>query len=235
MTADDRWIETAGGSESHDDANDDEPSVGSLFADPAPYDTFVHNLGDKDNLKVVLRGFKAENGQTIPSTGLTLWRAAPVLCDFMVHNSSIIHGKRVLELGAGLGLCGIAAELLGASQVVMTDGDTNVLSQLRENVKANRCTRVICPQLRWGHHIDQFVEHHGKFDVLIAADIIYVESILEPLFETVVALMEGKFLLSYARRNVKIDLVLECANRHNLIWSTPMGCDDGVLMFECKR
>lgn len=224
MTEDVRWIETE--CETQDD--DDEPDVGDLFADPDPYDTFVHQVGFH---KIVLRGYKAENGQTIPSTGLTLWRAAPLLCDFMQQNASLIEDQRVLELGAGLGLCGIAAELLGARDVCMTDGDTNTLAQLRENVKTNGCTKIICPQLRWGHQVAEFVERHGKFDVIIAADIIYVESILEPLFDTVVALMDHAFLLSYARRNVKIDLVLECAVRHNLSWTQPSG-DDGVYVFK---
>ncbi|KAI2494226.1 lysine methyltransferase [Fragilaria crotonensis] len=146
--------------------------------------------------------------------------SCPFMCDFMQQNVSLIEGQRVLELGAGLGLCGITAELLGAGEVCMTDGDTDTLAQLRENVKANGCTKITCPQLRWGHRVAEFVEHHGKFDIIIAADIIYVENILEPLFDTAVALMGHTFLLSYARRNVKIDLVMECADRHHLSWTT---------------
>ena len=229
MMEDVHWIEADYVSGSHDD--DEEPDVGDLFADPDPYDTFIHEVG---NHSIVLRGYKEENGQTIPSTGLTLWKAAPLLCEFLQQNASLIQNKRVLELGAGLGLCGIAAELLGASEVVMTDGDTDTLAHLRDNVKTNCCTKTKCPQLRWGHRVAEFLEHYGKFDVLIAADIIYVEDILEPLFDTVVALMNEKFLLSYARRNVKIDHVLACADRHNLGWTQPGG-DDGVYIFEFKN
>lgn len=230
MMEDVRWIETECDSGTVDDDDDDEPDVGDLFADPDPYDTFEHEVCGH---KILLHGHKAENGQTIPSTGLTLWRAAPLLCDFMQQNASLIEDQRVLELGAGLGLCGITAELLGAREVCMTDGDTDTLAQLRENVKANGCTKITCPQLRWGHRVAEFVEHHGKFDIIIAADIIYVEDILEPLFDTVVALMGHTFLLSYARRNVKIDLVMECADRHHLSWTQPSG-DDGVYVFKFK-
>lgn len=227
MVEDERWIEAEYNASGDDD---DEPDVGDLFADPDPYDTFVHEFGPH---KIVLRGYKAENGQTIPSTGLTLWRASPLLCEFLEQNVSLIQTKRVLELGAGLGLCGIFAELLGASEVFMTDGDTDTLAHLRDNVKTNNCKKVVCPQLRWGHKLSEFVEHHGKFDVLLAADIIYVEDILEPLFDTVVALMKDKFLLSYARRNVKIDRVLECAQRHSLTWTQPSD-NEGVYVFEFK-
>jgi predicted nicotinamide N-methyase len=229
---DEPWIETE--SWNNGDDNDD-PDIGDLFSDPEPYQTFVYDLTLPANnvitRRIVLEGLKEENGQTIPSTGLTMWRAAPILTDFLVENPSWIRNKRVLELGAGLGLCGIAAEFLGAKEVFMTDGDTDTLAQLRVNVKSNACTKVKCPQLRWGHRISEFVRHFGRFHIILAADIIYVEDILEPLFDSVVALMEEKFFLAYARRNVNINLVLECAERHNLIWTAPEG-DDGVFIFE---
>jgi predicted nicotinamide N-methyase len=39
--------------------------------------------------------------------GLTLWRAAPILCNYLVETAAdYIENKYVLELGAGLGLCG---------------------------------------------------------------------------------------------------------------------------------
>jgi 16S rRNA G966 N2-methylase RsmD len=227
---DERWIEAEYVSTTGDQSYDEEPDVGDLFADPDPYDTFVHEFGPH---KIELRGFKEENGQTIPSTGLTLWRAAPLLCDFLHQNTELVEGKRVLELGAGLGLCGIFAEKLAAAEVFLTDGDTDTLAQLRENVESNGCSKTICPQLRWGHRIAEFVSLHGQFDVILAADIIYVEEIIEPLFDTVVALMKEKFLLSYARRNVKIDLVLECAERHSLKWTQPTEAE-GVYVFEHK-
>lgn len=227
---DERWIEAEYVSTIGDPSYNDEPDVGDLFADPDPYDTFKHQFGPH---KIELRGYKEENGQTIPSTGLTLWRAAPLLCEFLHDNAELVQGKRVLELGAGLGLVGILAEKLGATEVVLTDGDTDTLAQLRENVDSNGCEKITCPQLRWGHRLPEFVSLHGEFDVLLAADIIYVEEIIEPLFDTVVTLMKDKFLLSYARRNVSIDLVLECAERHSLQWTQPKEAE-GVFVFERK-
>jgi predicted nicotinamide N-methyase len=45
----------------------------------------------------------------------------------------------MIQLGAGMGLCGILASHLGAATVVLTDGDTDALAQLRRNVHANCC------------------------------------------------------------------------------------------------
>ena len=147
-------------------------------------------------------------------------------------------------MGAGLGLCGILAHRLGAIQVVMTDGDVDTLNNLRENVQRNLYSGenkvafsvVTCPQLIWGHDLDIFQRQHMNnmpIDVIIAADIIYVEEILEPLWRTVDNLLDvehGIFLLAYARRNVPIDLVLEYARRYGFEWTCPDSAE-GVFIF----
>lgn len=50
-----------------------------------------------------------------------------------------VRGKRILELGAGTGLVGIAAHVaFGAREVILTDLEYS-LGNLRENLKANNC------------------------------------------------------------------------------------------------
>jgi len=45
-----------------------------------------------------------------------------VLSDFLSRDQVLFQGKRVVELGTGPGLVAIAASILGASEVVATDG-----------------------------------------------------------------------------------------------------------------
>jgi predicted nicotinamide N-methyase len=55
-----------------------------------------------------------------------------------------------------------------------------------------------------------------KFDLILGSDIIYVEHVVEPLFDTVHELLlhdGGTFVLAFARRNVSIDYVLEIAHQ----------------------
>lgn len=260
-----RWIET-------EDSGDEEPCL-DLFADPDPYDTFHFTFDAKkqasqdegtNQINITLQGMKQENGQTIHSTGLTLWRASPILCDFLSSNHErYCKNKMVLELGAGLGLCGILSHRLGAKRVILTDGDTDSLAQMRSNVDSNlgdekstqnsddddnvpilkpSTYQLPCCQLRWGKNIEKFKQKwtifegikYPGFDVILGSDIIYVEEILDPLFTTVINLLapspDACFLLSYARRNVNIDLVFECAKRHNLKWTEP-GENEGVYIF----
>lgn len=225
------------------------------------------NEEEKREISIVIKGFKHEHERIFDSTGLTLWRASKLLCDYMCSNPQCIENKRVLEIGAGLGLCGLLAYHLHASSVVMTDGDTDVLTEMRYNVdqhlindmernkrdendatsttSMNKPSDVIipCRQLLWGKkHIDSFKKYivdnmnndDGSFDIIIASDVIYVEYILDDLFETIVGMLspsqDSKFILAYARRAVDISLVFECATKHGLIWIAPDETE-GVYIF----
>ena len=136
-----------------------------------------------------------------------------------------------------MGLCGILAHHLGAHRVVLTDGDTDTLALLRDNVTANNVSSsgkiVECRQLIWGREYVHAASQE-TFHLILASDVIYVEEIIDPLFDTVVALLDqdGMFWLSYARRNVSIDKVLASAEQHGLSWKEPKEAAEGVYVFQ---
>jgi hypothetical protein len=77
-------------------------------------------------------------GESSNSTGLGVWSGAELMARFIVENPSLIGGKNVVELGAGTGLCSLLAHtVLGAHHVTATDGDTDVLTNLRYNIRRN--------------------------------------------------------------------------------------------------
>ncbi len=123
---------------------DDKNFVFHLFDSPEddPYETKDYHFpnmpgsgrNDDDRIKTIqLRG----QADIQISTGLALWLGSEVMCEHLIENPNLVKGKRVLELGAGLGLCGIACHYLGAKRVLLTDGDTDVLENLRHNVSLN--------------------------------------------------------------------------------------------------
>ena len=70
--------------------------------------------------------------------GARLWKAAEILCDEIAHHfRDTIVGSDVLELGSGVGLCGIFAAKLGAASVTLTDFEEPLLRNLTECVRAN--------------------------------------------------------------------------------------------------
>lgn len=78
------------------------------FADPDPYETFEFEFGNKndddqnkDHHHITLHGHKQENGQTLHSTGLTLWRASELLCEYLVEHQELVANKRVVEVRRG--------------------------------------------------------------------------------------------------------------------------------------
>lgn len=78
----------------------------------------------------------------LEGVGVTLWPASMALCTFLVNRLALerFQQLRVLELGAGVGLLGIALAKIGA-RVTLTDADATyapgVLKLLRENVSNN--------------------------------------------------------------------------------------------------
>jgi predicted nicotinamide N-methyase len=199
---------------------DDDMAFIDPFKDSNPFTNFEFEF-DAD-IHIVLRGYKTDADQVWQSTGVTLWRAAEHLGKYLAGQSNTIQWEkcRVLELGAGLGLCGILAHRLRGKYVCITDGDTDALKLLRENIETNRLAdsshedgneTVVARQLLWGQATAQsFVERYGAFDVIIASDIIYAAVIVEPLWETVQTLLprtsQARFIMAYARRKVPITI-----------------------------
>jgi len=58
-------------------------------------DSFAFTFGD---IEIKLNGLRRDIGQTLNSTGLTLWRAGDFLSDYMYANKHLFMNKSVLEV-----------------------------------------------------------------------------------------------------------------------------------------
>lgn len=72
--------------------------------------------------------------------GDVVWPASMALARLVAHCPSLVKGKRVLEVGAGLGLVGNVAAQAGAAEVLMVDYDPEVLELAAESAAANRAS-----------------------------------------------------------------------------------------------
>lgn len=53
--------------------------------------------------------------------GLDIWPGALALCNYLAVHRGLVHGRRAIELGAGMGLPGLLAGQLGARECLLTD------------------------------------------------------------------------------------------------------------------
>ncbi|XP_037552232.1 protein N-lysine methyltransferase METTL21A [Nematolebias whitei] len=111
-----------------------------------------------------------------------VWDAAVVMSLYLELGSIELKGKRVIELGAGTGLVGIVAALLGA-HVTITDREP-ALDLLSANVKTNLTPdqSVVVSELSWGMGLEHYPA--GGFDLVLGADIIYLEDTFQSLIQT---------------------------------------------------
>lgn len=133
-----------------------------------------------------------------------LWQAALELCAHLDTHPAWaerdFRGLRVLELGAGTGLAGMYAARRGA-QVLCTDLAA-MLPVLRQNIELNFApgSAIAAAEYCWGTDAGRL---GGPFDVVLAADCVYIEAAFEPLLASLDALvLPGRttLLLSYQHR-----------------------------------
>lgn len=209
-------------------------------AEEAAYE--VHDYAfDGDDGRAVTISLRARPDYDV-STGLSVWAGAELLCRYLTARPAptVLRGKRVLELGAGAGLCGlVAARVLGAASVLLTDGDAAVLANLRRNAAAGGgAAAVACHQLIWGAaRAAAFARTHGRQDVVLATDCAYVTRSVRPLFATVAGVLaeDGVFLFVHSCASLcSLEEVLgigrECGFATSSAWYPPDGGADPVFV-----
>jgi len=113
------------------------------------------------------------------ATGNTLWTSAEELVAFFdqQYPETFFKGKRVLELGAGLGLVGMSLAKKGARVVATDRGE--VLGLLRRNIAENfpassGCAPIEGCLLEWGAPVAEWPPScRGPFDLVVGSDLVY--------------------------------------------------------------
>jgi hypothetical protein len=147
------------------------------------------------------------------STGSDLWDSALVLANFLPLLN--LAGKRVVELGSGVGAVGLMCKKFGAS-ITLTDlpencdlicrnaleNGFNVFNMgtpkglEKDNISATSYDKIVhvCP-IRWGttsEHLPAHLIQQGGVDLILGSDLFlpYATDLLQPLCVTIAALLQ---------------------------------------------
>ncbi|GMI74841.1 hypothetical protein like AT5G44170 [Hibiscus trionum] len=116
--------------------------------------------------------------------------------------------RRAIELGTGCGAAGMAFHLLGLQDIILTD-ISPVMPALKHNLKRNKPVlgkNMKTSVLYWNNK-DQIRAVNPPFDVVIAADVVYIEESVGHLVGAMEALVadDGVVLLGYQVRSPEAD------------------------------
>lgn len=101
------------------------------------------------------------------------WAGGQALARHVLDHPDIVHGKSVLDFGAGSGLVALAAAKAGAGHVVAADIDPFAIAAILRNAEANALTVEA---------VDKDMVGAGeKFDLILIGDMCYERPLAERL------------------------------------------------------
>ena len=148
--------------------------------------------------------------QNYKGLGCTVWDGSIALAKMFEGDLELkknLSNSKVLELGAGCGLVGLVLAHLGAKFVLLTDMEI-CLSTLRKNVTNNSQTLIkdsvqVAPYV-WGETTTELTKHQGKFNIIVAAEVLYDEADSRLLAESAIQLLaKGGVMFVSMGRNRK--------------------------------
>jgi predicted nicotinamide N-methyase len=101
------------------------------------------------------------------------WAGGQALARYVLDNPAIVGGKRVLDLGAGSGMVGIAAARSGAARVTAADTDRFAAAAIGLNAEANAVTLKVATC--------NLIGGTAPWDVILVGDLFYERPLAESL------------------------------------------------------
>jgi predicted nicotinamide N-methyase len=102
------------------------------------------------------------------------WAGGQALARYILDNPVLVRGKRVLDIGAGSGLVGLAAGKAGAAHVLAADIDAFSCAAIALNAAANAQHIVVTQE-------DIIGSQGGDWDVILVGDLFYERPLAERL------------------------------------------------------
>ena len=138
-----------------------------------------------------------------------IWPCGVVLAGFIAREPDVFQGRRVLELGPGVGVTAVAAMRAGAD-LVIADYAPGSLALSSLNALDQVGTEPTTLLLNWREpSAELFAEAGDGFSVVLAADVLYEEEDVKPLARLLKRLVapHGEVWIAEPGREVAKDLI----------------------------
>eukprot|EP00898_Chlorokybus_atmophyticus_P003032 jgi/Chlat1/372/Chrsp10S01487 len=123
---------------------------------------------------IVDEAYRGEYGLLHPSIYWTRhWPTAVAASAELLARPELVRDMRVCELGAGLGLAGLAAAMAGAKRVVITDKQLMALQYAQQSAATNGLRNSDTQELAWGENEPFNDALEGAFDTVLICGVIY--------------------------------------------------------------
>ncbi len=126
-----------------------------------------------------------------------LWESAIGLAHHVEAIGQTLSDQHILEIGCGFGLAGIAACHAG-TKVVFTDFEREALLFARHNAQQNGADSAVFVQMDWNAPC-----FRCRFDVILAADVIYEEHHWQPILALLQKLLAPNGIALFSEPNRK--------------------------------
>ncbi|XP_020205591.1 calmodulin-lysine N-methyltransferase [Cajanus cajan] len=183
-----------------------------------------------------LSDFEICNRYNIDNTGLVCnWPSEDVLAHYCLSHADIFRSKKVIELGSGYGLAGfVIAAATEASEVVISDGNPQVVDYTQRNIEANSGafgdTVVKSMALHWNQEDTSNVA--DAFDIVIASDCTFFKDFHRNLACIVKHLLSkagsSEAIFLSPKRGNSLNLFLEVVKENGLHFSVTENYDREV-------
>lgn len=108
-----------------------------------------------------------------------IWPAAMALSAFLQNNTELVKGKKLLEIGAGIGLPSFTAAP-AASQIILSDIEPEAVELMKENIRQLGLRNATACLLDWNQFPDTITT-----DLLLLSDINYAPDQFETLLKLI--------------------------------------------------
>jgi hypothetical protein len=156
--------------------NDSNEHIGQVNIHQRPTDSKVIYFDKVSNPLYI-----GEVDENVGGVGTGIWLSSIVLSSWIVQNRNVFHDKKVLELGCGVGMCGLTVLIETCARCVkFTDCDGSLFDCLKQNIEQNSTKMRIAPSVQmfdWNQSVKNgdvsYDTVQGGYDIILASDCLY--------------------------------------------------------------